>query len=295
MNYNKMKWNTLLLFFVFATLFVACTDKGFQTRDDGLRFKYLKRGQGLVLPQIGEYVFCHYTIKNQDDSIIFSTYHDLKREDRIPLQAPRHKGGDIFSALAMMSEGDSMAFLIVADSFFLKTRLETSLPPGVEKGSDLKVTIKLEAILNETDYQAYVNQEKYRRWVDEVTMVDSFYSKNGWESKVLENGLRYVITQESNGVKVQNGKEVNFHFIGKVLQTGAEFTNSYLAGKPAQFIAGDPAIRPEIMNQIVLLMKEGEKAVFTVPFDHAYGEEGLGNLVPPFATIVYEINLLSVK
>ncbi|MCO6494303.1 MAG: FKBP-type peptidyl-prolyl cis-trans isomerase [Bacteroidetes bacterium] len=287
-----------LAIIVITTLFaLSCGNRaGFEKTNDGLQFKYLYRSDSKVLPQIGQILFINYIIKTENDSLLFSTYNDLRRQDKIELQEPQFKGGDIFSALAMMSEGDSMAFLISADSFYLKTRGETQLPSNIKAGSFLTFIIKLEKIVNAQDYEAIKNRERYERLVSEVGKIDSFFKARDWKDSKLENGIRYYITdRKEQAKKVKIGDEVEFHYIGTLLENGAEFVNSYLAGGRAKFIVGDEQIKPEAMNYMLLQMHEGEKATFVVPFDLAFGEYGVANLVPPYATVIYEIFLVKVK
>lgn len=283
----------LMIAFLFV---VSCSKRaGFEKTKDGLQFKYLYRSDSKILPQIGQILFVNYTIKTEDDSMLFSTYQDLRRQDKIELQEPMFKGGDIYSALAMMSEGDSIAFLISADSFYIKTRGESQLPAEIKPGSLLQFVIKLEKIVNAQDYEAIKNRERYEKLVKEVGNIDSFFKSKNWEDTKLENGIRYYITDHTEGKKVQLGNEVEFHYVGTLLDNGAEFVNSYLAGGRARFIVGDENIKPEAMNYMLMQMREGEKATFVVPFDLAFGEYGVANLVPPFATVIYEIFLVKVK
>ena len=272
----------------------ACNSSDFETAQSGIQYKYLKRGAAKMLPRPGEMVFCHYIIETEEGVTIFNSYTELQRPDRIPMQTPAFSG-DIFDALQMMSIGDSMQFLISADSFYSITRKSETLPQEVKPGSNLVFTIKMEDIMSEEDYKTFLNQEQYQRWVNESQAMDSFFRSQDWKDTKLENGLRYFINQETNGTPVVKGKEVTFHFIGTVLSTGTEFSNSYFSGKPARFVVGDPAVRPEIMTLMLMQLKEGEKATFLVPFDHAFAERGLANLVPPYATVIYEVNLLSVE
>ncbi|MCK9480203.1 MAG: FKBP-type peptidyl-prolyl cis-trans isomerase [Bacteroidia bacterium] len=284
------------LVIIALVLAASCgTKSGFEKTKDGLQFKYLFRSDSKVLPQLGQILFINYIIKTEDDSTLFSTYDDLKRQDRIELQEPTFKGGDIFSALAMMSEGDSMAFLISADSFYLKTRQEGQLPSNIKTGSFLQFVIKLEKIVNAQDYDALKNRERYERLIKEVGEIDSFFKAKGWKDTKLDNGIRYYITEHTEGKQAKLNSEVEFHYVGTLLENGVEFVNSYLAGGRARFIVGDEDIKPEAMNYMVMQLREGEKATFVVPFDLAFGEYGVANLVPPYATVIYEIFLVKVK
>lgn len=281
--------------FFILILVAGCNYSDYETTPDGLRYKYLKRGQGLALPERGQVVFINYEIKNEEDSLIFSTYRDTKKADRIPFGPPTHKNGDIFSAIGMMSEGDSMAFLINADSFYMKTRLWNKLPDFIKKGSDLKFTIVLEKIMSENEYVEFENKEKYARFLKEVELMDSAMNMNSWDMVKLDNGIRYYVTEKGSGKKVNMDDRVNFHYIGKVLNTGTEFINSYMMGSAASFRAGDPTIEPECINHMIFELNEGDKATFFIPFDLGYVDKRVGNLVPPYSTLVYEVNLVKVE
>jgi FKBP-type peptidyl-prolyl cis-trans isomerase FkpA len=281
---------------IMAVWVTSCQSDVYLESEEGLRYRYLKRGESERLPQIGDMIICHYDIRNEADSSIYSTYRDLKNPDQIELQSPRHKG-DIFAALSMMSVGDSMAFEISADSFYRVTRKEEQLPPMVRPGSYLTFTIKVMEIYNQQEFTVYKNKMRYELLVKEVNSIDSFFEARDWNGRLLnpEKGVRYYLTQETNGKKINTGSVVHFHFIGTVLTTGSEFVNSYFAGKPATFRVGDYGSKPEVMHDILMEMREGEKGVFVVPFDWGYGSGGLQNIVPPYATIMYEINVLSVE
>jgi FKBP-type peptidyl-prolyl cis-trans isomerase FkpA len=291
----KITTNIPTLFLSICLAFLAaCNSSEYQTTEDGLQFSYLKRGEGSLLPEPGQIVFCHYAIYTEKDTLIFSTYSQRKTEDRIEIQESVHKG-DIFSALRMMSEGDSMAFLLSADSFYLVFKGEEKLPNFIKPGESLRFVIKMEKILNRSDYEALKNRERYQQLVAEVADIDAYFKEKNWEDRKLEEGVRYYITHATEGKKVKWGDKVEFHYIGKVMKTGAEFVNSYVLGKKASMVVGNEEVKPEILNLLLLQLKEGERATFAIPFDYAFGEKGVTNLIPPYATVIYEINVTKIN
>lgn len=289
---NKLK--TYLFFSFVSIILSSCNRNDFDTAESGIRFKYLKKSKKIVLPSEGDVVFVHYSILNHNDSLVYSTYQN-NAEERLPIYPQTHKGGDIFDAFKIMSEGDSMAFLISADSFYSKTKGVDELPENVEKGTDLKFVIKLNKFMTTKEYEKFLVEEKVQKWKEEVKDMDAFFKQKGWQDQRQENGVRYFINQPSQGKKPSEGDWVEFHYVGKVLKTQAEFVNSYLMGQAASFKYGDPEIKPAVINQIIGLMKEGEKATFLIPFDHGFQDKKVGNIIPPYSTLIYEINLLKVK
>lgn len=275
-------------------LISACNS--YSKKESGLRYKFLKRGQNLVLPTIGQYLQCNYSIANSEDSIIFNNFG--RTPDIILLVAPTHKGGDIMEALGSMAEGDSAAFLISADSFFLKSRLASELPSFVKKGSDLKFVIKLNKTLTAYQKDSIVNAEKIARWNEEVVNINTYVKKNGLVMQMdSSNGIRVQFHAKANAdtaKKINENSAVKFHFIAKLFD-GTEFYNSYTMGSPRIVRVLKTQLDPIGMYDMLTKMSEGDKATFILPYDLAYGADGVEGMIPPFSTLCYEINILKVE
>lgn len=274
-------------------LFTACSN--YSRTESGLRYHFLKRSSVKALPKEGDYLQCYYSISNSDDSIIYSIFG--KTPDRILLVPPTHKGGDIMDALSIMAPGDSAEFLINADSFYLVTRQEMSLPSYVKPGSDLKFIIKMDKQLNKYQVDSLVNVEKIARWNEEINNINNYVRKNGLVVELdSATGIRMQFHQKAadSMPRIREGDRVKFHFIGKLMD-GTEFYNSYTSGQ-AQVVKVDKAqFQPIGMYEMLTRMKEGEKATFILPYDLAFGAKGVEGMIPPFATLVYEINVLKVE
>ncbi len=108
-----------------------------------------------------------------------------------------------------------------------------------------------------------------------------------------ESGLRYQIIQEGNGNKAEKGKTVSVHYKGQ-LTDGTVFDSSYKRNEPIDFPLGMGQVIPG-WDEGIQLLKIGDKARFVIPSDLAYGSRGAGGVIPPDATLIFDVELMDVK
>ncbi|MBL4887801.1 MAG: peptidylprolyl isomerase [Flavobacteriaceae bacterium] len=108
-----------------------------------------------------------------------------------------------------------------------------------------------------------------------------------------ESGLRYKIIQKGDGVKAEKGQTVAVHYKG-MFADGGTFDSSYDRGKPIEFPIGQGQVIKG-WDEGILLLNTGDKARFVIPSHLAYGEAGTGGVIPPNATLVFDVELMSVK
>jgi FKBP-type peptidyl-prolyl cis-trans isomerase FklB len=107
---------------------------------------------------------------------------------------------------------------------------------------------------------------------------------------VTQSGLQYEVLTEGTGKKPKATDTVRCHYEGRLLD-GTVFDSSYKRNAPADFglqqvIAG--------WTEGVQLMAEGAKYRFYIPYMLAYGEGGAGAMIPPFATLIFDVELIKV-
>lgn len=107
---------------------------------------------------------------------------------------------------------------------------------------------------------------------------------------VTKSGLQYEVLTEGTGKSPKATDTVRCHYEGRLLD-GTVFDSSYQRGEPADF--GLNQVIPGWIEG-VQLMKEGAKFRFTIPYLLAYGEQGAGASIPPFSTLVFDVELIKV-
>jgi peptidyl-prolyl cis-trans isomerase len=122
---------------------------------------------------------------------------------------------------------------------------------------------------------------------------EKYLSENAKKEGVvtLPSGLQYQVLKEGNGKSPKATDKVVCHYEGMLID-GTMFDSSVQRGEPATFplngvIAG--------WTEGLQLMKEGAKYRFFIPYQLGYGERGVGASIPPFATLVFDVELIEVK
>ena len=109
--------------------------------------------------------------------------------------------------------------------------------------------------------------------------------------KTLPSGLQYKVIKEGTGKKPKLADTVTAHYRGTLID-GTEFDSSYKRGQPASFpVSG---VIPG-WTEALQLMGEGAKWQLFIPFNLAYGERGAGAAIGPNASLIFEVELISVQ
>jgi FKBP-type peptidyl-prolyl cis-trans isomerase len=108
--------------------------------------------------------------------------------------------------------------------------------------------------------------------------------------EVTPSGLRYKILNKGNGDSPTKGDKVKVHYKGMLIDETV-FDSSYKRNQPIEFNVGIGQVIPG-WDEGIMLLKKGEKAKFIIPSNLGYGEAGAGGVIPPNATLVFEVELL---
>ena len=109
--------------------------------------------------------------------------------------------------------------------------------------------------------------------------------------KVTETGLQYEVLTPALGIKPTPTDTVTCHYEGRLID-GTVFDSSYRRGEPASFpLQG--VIRG--WTEGLQLMSIGSKFRFFIPFDLAYGAQGAGGSIPPYAALIFDVDLIGIE
>ena len=111
--------------------------------------------------------------------------------------------------------------------------------------------------------------------------------------KITESGLKYIVEVVGTGEQAVTGKTVSVHYTGKLLD-GTVFDSSYKRGDPLEFQLGTERIIKG-WNEGIAMMRVGGKAQLVIPPNLAYGASGAGGVIPPNATLIFDVELVAMK
>ena len=108
-----------------------------------------------------------------------------------------------------------------------------------------------------------------------------------------ESGLYYKIIQKGDGARPTAGQTVSVHYKG-MLPEGSTFDSSYDRGTPIDFPVGMGHVIAG-WDEGIMLLNKGDKARFVIPSDLGYGAQGAGGVIPPNATLIFDVELMDIK
>lgn len=141
--------------------------------------------------------------------------------------------------------------------------------------------------------QNYMQQAMMRKAEKAKEAGQQFLANNKTKEGVVTtaSGLQYKVLQQGNGKQPTAQDRVTVHYAGTLID-GTPFDSSIKRGQPATFgVSG--VIRG--WTEALQLMKEGDKWMLYIPYDLAYGERGSGAQIPPYSTLLFEVELIKVN
>lgn len=156
-------------------------------------------------------------------------------------------------------------------------------PPALELNEVAKALQELQQQASEIAQAQFKQiEEEGKKYLEENAKKDSV--------KVTDSGLQYEVLVEGSGAIPTRQDQVRVHYTGSLID-GTVFDSSVKRGQPAEFpVSGVIAGWIEALS----MMPVGSKWKLTIPHHLAYGERGAGASIPPFSTLVFEVELLDI-
>jgi FKBP-type peptidyl-prolyl cis-trans isomerase len=182
----------------------------------------------------------------------------------------------------MLSVGDSAEFIINADSLFLKTFKMSQRPAMIDSNSVLYFYVHLISV--DSPLKMKKNEE---------VALKKYIEDNKITNPPTASGIYIMESVAGQGIKIDSGAMVKLHFVVSTID-GKQIFSSMDRPEPLKFQYGQKFDTPGL-EEAVGTMKKGSKAKVIVPSKMAFGEMGRGNVVPPYSTIVYNVEIIDVQ
>jgi FKBP-type peptidyl-prolyl cis-trans isomerase len=298
-----------LMFLALAAIGLASCNGGFKKAPGGLLYNIVVDKGGPTI-QPGDFISLNIILKNDADSVLFSSYDQGSPFMRV-FQKPQQKG-DVFSGFEYLSEGDSAVIKTNIDSMY-----KTGARPPQLKGKYQTFTVKVEKViqkghLDQKVFEGRVN-DYYSKTMDAIKKkaqaaepgkIKKYIADNHLKVTTTPDGLNYQVTKMGTGEKPANGDTVAVNYAvkfvdGKVFDTNikeeaknANIPVSPTNLKPLRFPLGTQGMIKGL-NEALPLLPKGSAATLVIPSALAYGDNGYQR-IGPFTPLVFEIELVDV-
>jgi len=299
-----MRNNLKIIYAVATVLLITAACKrspypGYDQTENGLYYKVIRGNSEKGLPVVGDVLTVEMKyFLHDNDSLLYSTI-ESRQPAMLPIQKSLYKG-DINEGLLMITEGDSAYFIVKADSFLIYNAGMTQMPPYVKAESMFRFELKVIAHKTGEEYMAEMNQrmEIQRKKLEELKeqeLIDrkKWLEENKITVKPTPTGLYFISQKAGSGAKIEHGDLVKAHYTGYLLD-GQVFDSSEGAAQPFSFVAGRGEVIPG-WDEAVLMMRVGGKARIILPSELAYGESDPRIPIPPYSTLVFDLEVVDVE
>ena len=156
----------------------------------------------------------------------------------------------------------------------------------IREGETAKTFDAAKTFDEKKDYYQQLEVEKARKQDEEMKKLTK-------DAMATDSGLKYIIIEQGSGPKPTAGQIVSVHYAG-FLTNGQKFDSSFDRNQPIEFPVGTGKVIKG-WDEGIMLLNVGTKAKLIIPPELGYGRRGAGGVIPPNATLIFDVELLDVK
>ncbi len=280
-------------FLLAVMVFAACTNnqfKGFEKTESGLYYKIYTSSTDTLHANDGDMMTVILNYRTLENQPVDSNYKSFPTQ--LVMRESAYSG-DIYEGLKMLTVNDSATFVLSADSFFQVTA-GSVIPQSLDTGSMFYLDVKI----TEIKTRAQMDQEQMAQMEEmkkaELDSRTKYLQDNNITVQPDSNGIYLVQQKKGNGKMVKTGNYVQLHL--KISSTNGGYplynsTDHIAEGIELMVGTGYFGLGLDMKLQGT---KVGDKFSCIVPSSMAFGERGVERIVPPYATLIYDCEILNV-
>lgn len=279
------------LYFLAGLILASCSTSSDVETPSGISINFIKRGEEKDRLISTYVVAMSADYRTDDGKELIKTDPDNPLYIQFDTSYTIEQGGFIQEVIETLRVGDSAYFELPARNLWEKSFRRT-LPDSIDAESKVRVNLGVIAQMTLPEYRDYMTQLERKKnetaYNIELEGLKKYIADNNLVVETTASGLRYQITQTTSGPAPQEGQMVSVRYRGTLLD-GTLFDEgvySFPLGK-GQVIAG--------WDEGIGYLKLGEKGMLYVPSELGYGSRGSGANIPPFSSLVFEVELIEIK
>jgi FKBP-type peptidyl-prolyl cis-trans isomerase len=258
----------------------------------GLYFIETLAGKGAKIDS-GVWVKAHFSVNLIDGKKVFST-----EERGEPMEFEFGKTFDtpgFEEGVSKMLKGGKATLIVPSKIAFGETGRGAMVPPY----STVIYTVEIVDLVSKADHDKQEAAKKKAEGAkletnkkSEGDQMKKYLADKNITAKPTASGLIYVEKVKGTGAKAVAGKKVKVHYTGTLLN-GTKFDSSRDRNEPFEFALGQGQVIKG-WDEGIAMMNVGGKATLVIPSNIAYGERDMGQ-IPPYSTLVFDVELIEVK
>jgi len=249
-------------------------------------------GQGISV-DTGSMVKMHLVVSFLDGKQLFSSY---QKGDPFEFQyGQKFDTPGLQEAVGKLKKGSKARVIVPSQMAFGDQGRGTLIPPYTA----LVYELEMVDVKSKNEYQKEIalkqqqdNLKKDSIKMNEATRLHKYLKDNAITTPALLSGLYYIESLKGTGELAKSGDTVTVHYTGTLID-GTKFDSSRDRNEPFSFTLG----RRQVISgwdQGISLMRKGGKATLIIPSSLGYGERDM-QVIPPYSTLVFEVELLDIK
>jgi FKBP-type peptidyl-prolyl cis-trans isomerase len=262
---------------------------GYKLSDNGVNYKFISQTTDTSKAKVSDYVVVNMSYRLTDTLLFDSKTLD----DELVFPYLEHTFvGDLYDAISLMSVGDSMSFVVVADSFYIKTANLNKLPNFVKAGEPMYYNLKLLKVETKKQHQQAIIDTQAEKRKKEIGKLLEYMRENKISTPPTASGLYYLETKKGRGPKPEKGDICNVRLMVKTLN-GPQLYSNLKKDIPALKVEFGKEFDTKGFMEGLGMMRKGGEANLIVPSNIGVGAYGMQG-VDGFTTLEYKLKLESI-